>query len=255
MIAASLVYFVYIAAAAALLPRLPARARWRAAAVAALGLLLTLATSRSSSFWLRDLLLPSALLLVAYRGSGLLWTGPMPRIEAALAAADRWLGVVRGCARTPRAVCEFLELAYAGVYVLIPVALLLHLGYSPAPDAERFWTVVLVTDYLCFGMLPWIQTRPPRALEGGMPWTAGLRRFNEQLLGATSIGVNTVPSGHAAEAMAIALLLADAPWPIALSMAFSALAISAGAVFGRYHYAVDAFAGWIVAIVVMAVVH
>jgi hypothetical protein len=29
-----------------------------------------------------------------------------------------------------------------------------------------------------------------------------------------------------------------------------AAAISAGAVFGRYHYAVDAFAGWAVAVVV-----
>jgi hypothetical protein len=35
-------------------------------------------------------------------------------------------------------------------------------------------------------------------------------------------------------------------------MAFNALAISAGAVFGRYHYAVDALAGWAVAVIVMA---
>ena len=45
-----------------------------------------------------------------------------------------------------RWLAEILEFAYAGVYPLIPIALALHLAYSPAPDADRFWTVVLVTD-------------------------------------------------------------------------------------------------------------
>ena len=252
MIAASYVYFLYAVAVALLLPRLTPRARWRAVSVAAGGLLLTVATASTTAFWLRDVLLPPALLLVAYWASGLLWTAPMPRIEARLAAIDRRLRIPERCATTPRGLCEFLEFAYAGVYVVIPLALFLHLAYGPAPDAGRFWTVVLITDYVCFGMLPWIQTRPPRAIDSGAPWNSGFRALNEKLLGHTSIGVNTVPSGHAAEAMAIALLLADAPWPIAAWMAFNALAISAGAVFGRYHYAVDALAGWAVAMIVMA---
>jgi hypothetical protein len=252
MIAASLVYFIYVAVVAVLLPRLPSRARWRAAGVALGGLLLTTVTASTTGFWLRDVVLPPALLLVAYWASGLLWTAPMPRIEARLAAIDRRLRIPERCATTPRALCEFLEFAYVGVYPLIPVALILHLAYDPAPDARRFWTVILVTDYVCFGMLPWIQTRPPRAIETGVPWRSGFRVLNEKLLGHTSIGVNTVPSGHAAEAMAVALLLADAPWPIAAWMAFNALAISVGAVFGRYHYAVDALTGWAVAAIVMA---
>jgi hypothetical protein len=33
-------------------------------------------------------------------------------------------------------------------------------------------------------------------------------------------------------------------------MLANALAVSAGAVLGRYHYAVDAVAGWVVAVVV-----
>jgi hypothetical protein len=252
MIAASLVYFIYVAVVAVLLPRLPSRARWRAAGVALGGLLLTTVTASTTGFWLRDVVLPPALLLVAYWASGLLWTAPMPRIEARLAAIDRRLRIPERCATTPRALCEFLEFAYVGVYPLIPVALILHLAYDPAPDTRRFWTVILVTDYVCFGMLPWIQTRPPRAIETGVPWRSGFRVLNEKLLGHTSIGVNTVPSGHAAEAMAVALLLADAPWPIAAWMAFNALAISVGAVFGRYHYAVDALTGWAVAAIVMA---
>lgn len=250
MIAASVIYFLYLAAVAAVLPRLSRRSRWRAAAAAGGGLLLTILTAVTTTFWLRDVLLPPALLLVGYWGSGLLWTGPMPGIEARLAAFDRRLGIPDACAVTPRALCELLEVAYAGVYPLIPVGLVLHLTYGAAPDAGRFWTVVLGTDYVCFAMLPWIQTRPPRVLGGAVPWRSGFRSLNEKLLGHASIGVNTVPSGHAAEAMAVALLLADAPWPVALAMALSALAVSVGAVLGRYHYAVDALAGWAVALIV-----
>jgi membrane-associated phospholipid phosphatase len=65
-----------------------------------------------------------------------------------------------------------------------------------------------------------------------------------------SVRVNTFPSGHAAEALAAALLTAAAPAPVNMLMLVNALAVSAGAVLGRYHYAVDAVAGWVVAVVV-----
>ena len=65
-----------------------------------------------------------------------------------------------------------------------------------------------------------------------------------------SVRVNTFPSGHAAEALAAALLTAAAPAPVNILMLANALAVSAGAVLGRYHYAVDAVAGWVVAVVV-----
>jgi membrane-associated phospholipid phosphatase len=70
------------------------------------------------------------------------------------------------------------------------------------------------------------------------------------VLGATSIQVNTFPSGHAAEAVVAALFTLDAPWPVALFMWTAALAVSAGAILGRYHYAADALTGWLVAAIV-----
>ena len=66
----------------------------------------------------------------------------------------------------------------------------------------------------------------------------------------TSIQHNTFPSGHAAEAVACALLVAAAPWPLLAAVAVAAALVSAGAVLGRYHYAADAFAGWVVAVAV-----
>jgi hypothetical protein len=250
---ASLPYFAYILALAAFMPGVPSISRLRAAASAGLGGVLAVTGGYVDAFWLHSVVLPPAVLLIAYRASGFLWRGPMFGIEARLASTDRALGVPGITRRTPRWIAEFLELAYAGVYPLIPIALVLHLVFSPSPDADRFWTVVLVTDYICFGMLPLLQTRPPRNLEAEPPWRATLRTLNLNILNRASIGMNTVPSGHAAEALAAALMVVDAPAAVVAWMFFNALAISAGAVFGRYHYVIDAAAGWVVAVGVWAV--
>jgi membrane-associated phospholipid phosphatase len=198
-------------------------------------------------------LLPPLLLLLAYWTSGLLFTAPMPRAEQALRQIDHVLRVRAISSGMPRGIAELLEFSYAAVYALIPIALALQLQFTAPPDPDRFWTVILVTDYVCFAVLPWIQTRPPRALEPGDPWRSSLRALNLRVLGAASIRVNTFPSGHAAEALAAALLVSNAPFPVVAWRLFNALAVSAGAVFGRYHYATDAIAGWLVALTVWLV--
>lgn len=248
---ASGVFFLYTVLVAMGMRRLESRARARALAIAAAGLGLTLAAAALPPVVvLHDWLLPPALLLLAYWGSGFLFVAPMPAAERALMSGDAAVRIRALSARAPRAVAELLEVAYAGVYLLIPVALVISAALTAGHDAERFWTVILVTDYICFGVLPWVQTRPPRALEDGEPWAASFRRFNLRLLGAASIQVNTLPSGHSAEALAAALLVVDAPLPVVIWMFFNAAAVSGGAVFGRYHYAADAVAGWFVALAV-----
>jgi membrane-associated phospholipid phosphatase len=195
-------------------------------------------------------LLPPLLLLLAYWTTGLLFTTPMPRAEQALRQIDRALGIRRLASVTPRWIAEVLEFWYVAVYALIPLALLVHVQLNAAPDYSRFWTVILVTDYICFAVLPWIRTRPPRALEPDDPWPSSLRQLNLRLLGSMSIRVNTFPSGHAAEALAAVLLTSDAPGPVVAWMLFGAVGVSAGAVLGRYHYAADAITGWLVAVAV-----
>jgi membrane-associated phospholipid phosphatase len=202
--------------------------------------------------WLNDWLLPPSLLLLGYWSSGGLFTRPMLGAEAVLMAGDRALGIPLG--GVARAVAECLEAAYLGIYPVVALALVLFITFAPAPSPGRFWDVVLITDYICFSMLPWVQTRPPRVLEQNDPWRSSIRRMNERLLGCTSIHVNTFPSGHAAEAAAMALLVVGSPLPVVLGMGIVALAITAGAVLGRYHYALDALAGWIVALTVWLLV-
>jgi len=252
---ASLISFLYIAVVAAFLRQgLSPTSRMRAVGGAAAGLLLTIASAMAPYHpILHGLLLPPALLFLGYWTSGLLFVAPMKRIETLFACVDRIVHVRGVGAKAPVSLAEFLEIMYAGVFVLIPIALALHVQFARTPNVDRFWTVILVTDFICFAMLPWIQTRPPRSLEAGEPWRSSFRRFNLRVLGTASIQVNTFPSGHAAEALAAALLVSNLQSGLFIWMLFNAAAVSAGAVFGRYHYAIDALAGWVVAVGVWAV--
>jgi membrane-associated phospholipid phosphatase len=250
--AGAFAFFGYVIVVAACRPSAGSA---RALAGAAAGLILAFLSLivRPDSLLL-TWILPPLVLLVAYWASGFLFVAPVPRHERVLSwLDDRWR-VAAVSRHVARPVAEILEAAYSGIYPLIPLSLLIHLTFGAPPDAGRFWSVILLTDFICFAVLPWVQTRPPRAREAEEPWTSSLRAFNLRLLGATSIQVNTFPSGHAAEAAAAALLTLGAPAWITALMVLAALAVAAGAVLGRYHYLADALAGWLVAVVVFALV-
>jgi hypothetical protein len=246
---ASLGFFAYIGVVA-VLPR-PMRKSCRikvfagaALGASVIGFSLVLPSANILNVWV----FPVAALLVGYWTSGLLFIAPMVRAERFLANLDARLRIHGIARRTPRPIVELLELAYAGVYPLIPLALYLALRQGISPDT--FWTTILVTDYICFATLPWFQTRPPRAIGLDAPWRSSWRIINLRMLSAGSVQVNTFPSGHAAEALACALVVSDGPAVVVAGMFFSAVAISAGTVLGRYHYAADAIAGWAVALFV-----
>lgn len=249
-LAASAAFFVYLGIVAALVPRVTTERRRLASAGAIIGLIVVAGSSASPHKVLDGWILPPLLLLLAYWTSGLLFVAPMPHAERPLLRFDSMLRIRRMAASLPAPLVECLEAAYLAVYPVVPIALALHLTRAPDPDAGRFWGVILTTDYICFGMLPWVQTRPPRAIEPEPPWRSRVRPLNLRLLGGASIHANTFPSGHAAEALAAALMVLGAgPIPVS-AMFLMALAISAGAVFGRYHYAADALAGWMTALAV-----
>ncbi len=245
---ATAVFLVYVAAVAVLPRGLPPARRMKALAGVAAGGVVLIASLAFADGFANTWILPGVLLLIGYWSSGALFVAPMPRLERALVSLDESLRIQRSAARLPRALVELLEFAYSGIYPLILVALAIALRHGVSPS--RFWTIILVTDYICFGMLPWFQTRPPRAVGFDTPWRSSWRSINLRILEGGSVQVNTFPSGHAAEALAAALLCLGAPAPVVGWMFFNAAAISAGAVFGRYHYAADALAGWLVALLV-----
>ena len=99
-----------------------------------------------------------------------------------------------------------LELAYLFCYLLVPSAFVFIWLTASIPDADRFWTAVLLAGFACYGLLPWLVSPPPRVRHVELAEAAGgLRRLNLQILGRASHGFNTFPSGHVAVSVAAAL--------------------------------------------------
>jgi hypothetical protein len=198
--------------------------------------------------------LPALQILIGYRLSGAFFLRPMIGVEAWLAKWDRAvydeLGARHIAERGPRWLLEFFELTYFAVYLLVPVGFGVAYWLTPALDVDRYWTIVVAAELACYAMLPWIQTRPPRALRlhtAIEDRRLAIHRLNGLVLGLGSIQVNTFPSGHAAGAFATAFavgLFVPGAFPAFLVLAGS---ITIAAVIGRYHYAADTAAGVLVA--------
>jgi PAP2 superfamily len=259
-------FYVSYLAAVALARREFARARWpllMAAAVAWVSWSATVAF-RGAGATLAPALhvaLPTLVLLVGYWLSGLFFVRPDVRIERRLQAVDDVVlirsGVLAWFRQAPQSVTEYFELSYLLVYFMIPAgAAMLALGGHQDQIAD-YWTVVLLAEFASYGMLPWIQTRPPRAIEAvptSAPPSRLVRRLNLGVSSRASIQANTVPSGHAAGAVAAALTVGSTMPAAGAALMVLAVSIAAASVLGRYHYLVDAVLGVLVAIAAWLVV-
>jgi len=245
-----LAYFSYLAGAAAVIPTLDRQKRRRAIgmAVAVLIAVFTVSaiTTRASVWrdWMPILYIP-----IGYWLPALLVSNTNPGFEGRLLALDRRWRVTTISERAPRPLIEFLELAYLSCYLMVPIGFACLSLAGLREESDRFWTAVLLALFGCYGVLPWLPTRPPRAIEGPPRQPSGLvRRVNLRVLGLASVQLNTFPSGHAAASLATALAV-GARLPLAgLLLGLLALAIAIGSVVGRYHYAADALAGAALAI-------
>jgi membrane-associated phospholipid phosphatase len=198
--------------------------------------------------------MPLLYLLAGYWLPGLLVREPDLRFERRLLDADRWLFGPHGLARfeqgAPRVLIEYLEMAYLLCYAVVPAGYVCLLLGSYGPDAiDKFWTVVLLASFACYGVLPWLPTRAPRAIEPARAtMRSSIRGLNLAVLNRASVQWNTFPSGHTAASLATALAVGSYMPLAGVILAGVALSIAAGSVVGRYHYAADAVAGAAVAI-------
>jgi membrane-associated phospholipid phosphatase len=201
--------------------------------------------------------LPLVYLLAGYWLPALLVRAPNPGLERWLLDVDHRLMGATGAGaferRAPRAVIEYLELAYLLCYAVVPIGYLWLVLAGFAGEADHFWTVVLLASFLCYGVLPWMPSRAPRAVEGGnLPKRSLVRRLNVAVLDRASVQWNTFPSGHTAASIATALAV-GAHVPLAGAvLGVVALSIAIGSVVGRYHYAADAISGAAVALLAFA---
>lgn len=248
--------------------RLPARRRAKVTWIGAAGLGATLI----AAFLLPRLLpalavsvvrdwLPAALVLLVYWQAGEFFMRVDQRFQDCLERIDARMAapLLHWLARSHLGnwTAAYLELAYLLCYPMIPMSVGTLYLLRLARHADSFWIVVLVSTYLSYGMLPFLQTLPPRMLTE--PWLEPLplspvRRFNLWILRNASIHANTFPSAHVAASTAAALVLTSlAPWPIGLLFLAIAAGITLGTFAGRYHYSADAVVGSAVAVIVFIV--
>lgn len=241
-------YFAYLAGAATVVPRVgrPQRLRAIVTAIAVMIAVLTVAAFGTRATVWRDWM-PIAYILIGYWLPALLVTSTNQAFERWLLTFDRrWLGIetVTTIGERARPVIELLELAYLCCSPMIPIGLASLYVAGLREESDRFWTAVLLAVFGCYGVLPWLPTRPPRAIDGAPARSSGLvRRVNLHVLGLASIQLNTFPSGHAAASLATALAVGARLPLVGFPLLLLALAIAIGSVVGRYHYAADALAG------------
>lgn len=259
----AIAWFAAAAAVALGRPLAPHRRR-RILLGAATGGAIVLATSRLAGEGVGGVfrtLLPSTFVVAAYWVSGAFFVAPQLGLEQRLLAADRRLlgplGLEDRLAHGPRWIVEAVEASYLAVYLLLPLGAWAAWSAGGNVAVDRFWTTVFLAEASSYLPLAWIQTRPPWALE---PWTGAVRarsvfgRINELVLRHGSNQINTIPSGHAAGAVAVALSLASLDLALAAPFIAVAAAILVATVVGRYHFALDTVAGALVALVAWAAV-
>ena len=254
-------YFLYL-----LLPvwlRAPKAARRALTFQALLAAALVVVVSRAPDTRLGSIVrdwAPGVYLLAGYWLPGRLFTAFNERLERWLMARDReWLGepLASSPPRSPSALIAYLELTYLLCYPLVPVAFgLLYFASASvaAGGLDRFWSAVLLAVFICYGLLPWLPTRPPRAfLAADIRPAPALRRLNLHVLNHGSIQVNTLPSGHVAAAVAAALTVGQFIPAAGAIIGILAVSIAVAAVLGRYHYAADAILGALTALAAYAI--
>jgi membrane-associated phospholipid phosphatase len=202
-----------------------------------------------------SVVLPSLILLTGYWLSGLLFVRPNVRLERWLQTVDHRMltqsGLLAWFHGAPRVVREYFELSYLLVYLAVPAGATTLVVSGHAAQVDRFWTMVLLAEFACYGMLPWIPTRPPRAIENdehSARHHIGVRRLNLAIVSQASIQVNTLPSGHAAGAFATALAVGSLLPLAGVVFLLLATSIAIATVLGRYHYVADTVLGVLVAI-------
>ncbi len=249
-----LAFFSYVAAIAPFFIS-GGETRWLPAAVAAGVAAILIGLSRHNSI-LRDFV-PLAFTLGAYREMN--WFTPAVRdhhLENAWIVWDRWLL----SAAHLRAAIEsagplfpsYFEICYVLVYAVAPISLAILLLNRHRDHVNTFWLAYLAGTLSAYALFPYFPSDPPRTVfaDTDMPHMVTIfRRFNLAILGQYGIHSSVFPSAHVSSAFASA-------WGLLISMpdrrrygwivAAYALSVAIATVYGRYHFATDALAGFAV---------
>lgn len=198
---------------------------------------------------------PLALTLTAYREMD--WFTPRQHdfhLENAWVVWDRLLldggGIRRIIESTGVLLPGYFELCYLLVYAVGPLTIAMVYALDKRELVDRVLVVYLAGTLTAYALFPYFPSAPPRTVfpVADLPRvTTPLREFNLWLLGGYGIHSSVFPSAHVSSAFAAAwallLFVREKKW-LGWGMLAYAVSVAIATVYGRYHYAVDAAAGF-----------
>ena len=253
-------YFAYTAALSLLLPLAPSiRLQVIGASLAALATLHYL--GRFPARFVPEMLrttLPLPGVLLAYQQIGL-FAQPQSShsLERSWVYWDRLLladwGLTQAIDSTGPLLPGALELLYLMTYAVAPAALAILATAGRLDRSDRLLACFAASAVSAYALYPFFPSEPPRTIFPGELSSSidtVFRQVNWWILGKAGIHTSVFPSGHVASAFGagIGLLLALPERKVyGIAMTFVGAGIALATVYGRYHYAVDALAGLLVA--------
>ena len=143
-----------------------------------------------------------------------------------------------------------LEIAYSLVYAVPVFGMAMLYVYKRTERADRFSVTFLLGTLAAYALFPYFPSEPPRTVFAGTDLPGYLtifRQFNLGLVGGYGIHTSVFPSAHVAGAFCGAFgmirLLPEHRW-VGRFLLVLAVLIATATVHGRYHFVVDALAGF-----------
>lgn len=149
----------------------------------------------------------------------------------------------------------YLELCYLLVYGVGSFCVILLWVKAHRRDVDRFYVILLTGTLLAYALFPYFPSRPPRIVFPAMEIPAThdvFRRLNLFLLKNASIHSGVFPSAHVSAAFSSAwamFLVLPQDKRVGWILLVFAVSVSIATVYGRYHYAADAIAGFAVSLI------
>ena len=205
-----------------------------------------------------------ALMLLAYREMG--WFARPHHtfyLEQSWVQLDRMLlrnwGLHRAIESLGPALPSALEISYSLVYALAPFAVAMLYVYGKRDRVDRFLFTFVLGVLLSYVQYPLWPSEPPRTVFPGEDFPGFhtvFRQLNWWMLGGYGIHTSVFPSAHVSGAFSAAFgmirVLPERPWVGRLLLVLAVL-IATATVYGRYHYAADALAGFAMSLIAVAV--
>lgn len=258
-------YFGYVALITPLFPLGP-QVKWLALAVFVLVAALLAMLVAAESYGSREIFsvardwIPLALTLVAYREMD--WFSPRVRnfdMELRWVEWDRRLlygaGFERAIESLGALLPAYLELCYLLVYAVGPISVAILYGQRRRELVNRLLLVYLAGSLLAYALLPYFPSDPPRTLFAATDLPnviTPIRTFNLWIVRGYGIHSSVFPSAHVSSAFSAAwalLWLLPEKRRYGWGMLAYAVSVAVATVYGRYHYAADAIAGFGVSLI------